>query len=155
MDTIFTSVPYCVDLLGGPYITTNPNIIQPEKRMLSSMSPTIVTKEGKPYLIIGSPGGRTIINTVFQTILNVIEYEMPIDKAIEAMKIHHQWMPDKLVYEIDLMSPDTKKALEQMGHNLQERKNLGRLMGILCPTESDVYIGAADSSSPDGGAVGY
>ena len=140
---------------SGWLIGTNPNIIQPEKRMLSSMSPTIVTKEGKPYLIIGSPGGRTIINTVFQTILNVIEYEMPIDKAIEAMKIHHQWMPDKLVYEIDLMSPDTKKALEQMGHNLQERKNLGRLMGILCPTESDVYIGAADSSSPDGGAVGY
>ncbi len=140
---------------SGWLIGTNPNIIQPEKRMLSSMTPTIVTKNGKPYLVIGSPGGRTIINTVFQAILNVIEYDMPLKKAIEVMKIHHQWMPDKLVFETDLMSPDTQKALKQMGHILQERKNLGRLMGILCPPESDVYIGASDSSSPDGAAIGY
>lgn len=136
-------------------IGTDPNIIEPEKRMLSSMSPTIVTKNGKPYLVIGSPGGRTIINTVFQAILSVIEYNMPIKKAIEAMKIHHQWMPDKLSFEKDLMSPDTQKTLKEMGHILQSRGNLGRLMGILCPTEFDVYIGASDSSSPDGGAVGY
>lgn len=140
---------------NGWLIGTEPNIIQPEKRMLSSMSPTIVTKDGRPYLIIGSPGGRTIINTVFQTILNVIEYDMPIKKAIEVMKIHHQWMPDKLYFEEDLMSPDTHKALQQMGHELQARKNLGRLMGILIPTEAGIYIGASDSSSPDGGAVGY
>lgn len=140
---------------SGWLIGTNPNIIQPEKRMLSSMSPTIVTKNRKPYLIIGSPGGRTIINTVFQTILNVIEYDMPIEKAIEVMKIHHQWMPDKLIFENDLMSPDTQKALEQMGHIMEGRWNLGQLMGILCPTESGVYIGASDSSSPDGGAIGY
>jgi gamma-glutamyltranspeptidase / glutathione hydrolase len=80
-------------------IGSNPNLIAPEKRMLSSMTPTIVAKDGKPYLIIGSPGGRTIINTVFQTVLNVLEYDMRIDKAIEAMKIHHQWLPDMLVYE--------------------------------------------------------
>ena len=140
---------------SGWLIGTNPNIIQPEKRMLSSMSPTIVAKNGKPYLVIGSPGGRTIINTVFQTILNVIEYDMPIDKAIEAMKIHHQWMPDRLVFENDLMSPDTQRALEKMGHMLEGRVNLGRLMGILWPSESSVYIGASDSSSPDGGAIGY
>ena len=140
---------------SGWLIGTNPNIIQPEKRMLSSMSPTIVAKNGKPYLVIGSPGGRTIINTVFQTILNVIEYDMPIDKAIEAMKIHHQWMPDRLAFENDLMSPDTQRALEKMGHMLEGRVNLGRLMGILCPSESSVYIGASDSSSPDGGAIGY
>lgn len=140
---------------SGWLIGTNPNIIQPEKRMLSSMSPTIVTKDGKPFLIIGSPGGRTIINTVFQTILNVIEYGMPIDKAIEAMKIHHQWMPDELYYEKDLLSPDTQIALEQMGHSTQEKAQLGRLMGILCPTGAGLYIGASDSSSPDGAAVGY
>ncbi|MFT5723398.1 MAG: gamma-glutamyltranspeptidase/glutathione hydrolase [Bacteroidia bacterium] len=139
----------------GWLIGTNPNVIAPGKRMLSSMSPTIVTKNGKPYLIIGSPGGRTIINTVFQTILNVIEYDMPLQKAIEVMKIHHQWMPDQLTFESDLMSPDTQKALEEMGHVLNGRESLGRLMGILCPTKLDVYIGAADSSSPDGGAVGY
>ncbi len=123
--------------------------------MHSSMSPTIVTKDGKPYLIIGSPGGRTIINSVFQTILNVIEYGMPIEKAIENMKIHHQWMPDELIVENDLISPDTKVALEKMGHTMQGRANLGRIMGILCPTDSEVYIGSSDSSSPDGAAVGY
>lgn len=140
---------------SGWLIGTTPNIIQPEKRMLSSMSPTIVTKDGKAYLVIGSPGGRTIINTVFQTILNVIAYDMPIKKAIEVMKIHHQWFPDVLTFETDLMSPDTQKALEAMGHDTKGIQNLGRLMGILAPTDENIYIGASDSSSPDGGAVGY
>lgn len=140
---------------NGGLIGSNPNLIEPEKRMLSSMTPTIVAKDGKPYLIIGSPGGRTIINTVFQTVLNVLEYEMSIDKAIEVMKIHHQWLPDRIIFEKDLMSPDTKKALNQLGHTLSERNNLGRLMGIINSPELKVYIGASDSSSPDGAAVGY
>ena len=140
---------------SGWLIGTPPNIIAPEKRMLSSMTPTIVAKDGKPYLIIGSPGGRTIINTVFQTVLNVLEYDMSIDKAIEAMKVHHQWMPDELVYEKGLMPDNTLEALEAMGHALKERKNLGRLMGITIDTEKGVYVGAADSSSPDGAAIGY
>ncbi|RXR21013.1 gamma-glutamyltransferase [Flavobacterium amnicola] len=131
------------------------NIIAPEKRMLSSMSPTIVAKNGKPYLIIGSPGGRTIINTVFQTVLNVLGYDMPIDKAIEAMKIHHQWLPDTIVYEKNLLSPDTKVALEKMGHQLQEIDTLGELMGITYLEAFKVYVGVSDSSSPDGGAAGY
>ena len=145
-----------------PGVTTNfgqigsaPNLIAPEKRMLSSMTPTIVAKNGKPYLIIGSPGGRTIINTVFQTVLNVLAYDMQIDKAIETMKIHHQWLPDEIVYERFLMSPDTRAALQAMGHCLREVKNLGSLMGITYDAEFKVYIGAADSSSPNGGAVGY
>ena len=92
-------------------IGTDPNLIQSEKRMLSSMTPTIVAKDGKPYLIIGSPGGRTIINTVFQTVLNVLGYNMRVDKAIEAMKMHHQWLPDTIEYEIGLLSPDTVKNL--------------------------------------------
>ncbi len=136
-------------------IGTDPNIIQPGKRMLSSMTPTIVSKEGKPYLVIGSPGGRTIINTVFQTVLNVLAYEMPIHKAIEAMKIHHQWLPDRLIFETHLMSPDTQKALEEMGHTMYGSSNLGRLMGIINSGEEGIYIGASDSSSPDGAAVGY
>ncbi|MBL0051824.1 MAG: gamma-glutamyltransferase [Bacteroidetes bacterium] len=136
--------------IGSP-----PNIIAPEKRMLSSMSPTIVAKNGKPYLIIGSPGGRTIINTVFQTVLNVLAYNMQIDKAIEVMKIHHQWLPDEILYERYLMSPDTRAALEAMGHHLREVDNLGELMGITYDAKFKVYIGAADSSSPDGGAAGY
>lgn len=136
-------------------IGTNPNLIEPEKRMLSSMTPTIVAKNGKPYLVIGSPGGRTIINTVFQTILNVLEFNMPIDKAIESMKIHHQWLPDKIFYEKLLMSPDTRRNLELMGHNLEPRDNLGRLMGIIIDTPNNLIIGASDSSSPNGRAVGY
>ena len=80
---------------------------------------------------------------------------MPMEKAIEAMKIHHQWMPDQLIFENDLMSPDTQAELEKMGHTLEGRANLGRLMGILCPSDAKVYIGASDSSSPDGAAIGY
>ena len=131
------------------------NLIAPEKRMLSSMTPTIVAKNGKPYLIIGSPGGRTIINTVFQTVLNVLAYDMRIDHAIEAMKIHHQWLPDVIYYEKDRMSPDTKSALEKMGHKLRGINNLGELMGITYVEELKVYVGVSDSSSPDGGASGY
>jgi len=136
-------------------IGTAANLIAPQKRMLSSMTPTIVAKNGKPFLIIGSPGGRTIINTVFQTVVNVLAYNMQVDKAIEAMKIHHQWLPNEIVYEKHLMSPDTKAALEMKGHRLREVNNLGSLMGITYDEKRNVYIGAADSSSPDGGAVGY
>ena len=136
-------------------IGTNPNLIQPEKRMLSSMTPTIVAKDGKPYLVIGSPGGRTIINTVFQTVLNVVAYDMRIDKAIEAMKIHHQWLPDRIIYERNLLSPDTKRNLEGMGHQLIGFNNLGSLMGIVIDPKQNILMGAADSSSPDGAAVGY
>lgn len=136
-------------------IGTNPNLIQPEKRMLSSMTPTIVAKEGTPYLIIGSPGGRTIINTVFQTVLNVLAYDMPVDKAIEAMKIHHQWLPDEIRYEKGLLSPDTRKALEAMNHTLVPRNNMGVLMGIQIDAVNNIMIGASDSSSPDGAAIGY
>jgi gamma-glutamyltranspeptidase/glutathione hydrolase len=136
-------------------IGSAPNIIIPEKRMLSSMTPTIVAKDGKPYLIIGSPGGRTIINTVFQTVLNVLSYNMRIDKAIEAMKIHHQWLPDQILYETNLMSPDTRDALEAMGHKVRGVQNLGDLMGITYDAKRKVYIGASDSSSRDGGARGY
>ncbi|MDG1572489.1 gamma-glutamyltransferase [Robiginitalea sp. M366] len=136
-------------------IGSSPNIIQPEKRMLSSMTPTIVAKDGKPYLIIGSPGGRTIINTVFQTVLNVLEHEMRVDRAIEAMKIHHQWLPDKLFYEGLLLSPDTRRALEAMNHELVAWGTLGELMGIQIDAAQHIIIGAADSSSPEGAAVGY
>ncbi len=136
-------------------IGTAPNLVEPEKRMLSSMTPTIVGKDGKPYLVIGSPGGRTIINTVFQTVLNVLEFEMPVHKAIEALKIHHQWLPDQIVYEKYLLSPDTKKALEAKGHTLRERNNMGALMGITYDPETKIFTGASDSAQPDSGAVGY
>jgi len=149
----FNAVPGITTSRGQ--IGTPPNLIAPEKRMLSSMTPTIVAKDGKPYLVIGSPGGRTIINTVFQTTLNVLEFDMRIDKAIEAMKIHHQWLPDLLIYEKHLLSPDTRKALEFMGHKVYARNGLGVLMGITLDPETGLITGASDSARPDGGAVGY
>ena len=149
----FNPVPGITSTTGQ--IGTNPNLIQPEKRMLSSMTPTIVAKDGKPYLVIGSPGGRTIINTVFQTVLNVLAYDMRVDKAIEAMKIHHSWLPDRILYERGLLSPDTRKALETMNHKLVPVGSLGVLMGIQVDAKNNILIGASDSSSPDGAAIGY
>lgn len=136
-------------------IGTKPNLVEPEKRMISSMTPTIVGKNGKPYLIIGSPGGRTIINTVYQTVLAVLAYDMRVDKAIDALKIHHQWLPDRIIYEQNLLSPDTRIALEAMGHTMSPRSGLGALMGITYDADKKLITGAADSSRPDGGAVGY
>jgi len=149
----FNPVPGITNKKGQ--IGTSPNLIAPGKRMLSSMTPTIVSKNGKPYLIIGSPGGRTIINTVFQTVVNVLAYEMPIDKAIEAMKIHHQWLPDEIVYEKNLMPSKSRKDLEKLGHKTKAVNNLGSLMGITYDEKLKVFVGAADTSSPDGAAVGY
>ncbi|MBW3469490.1 gamma-glutamyltransferase [Arthrospiribacter ruber] len=149
----FNPVPGVTNERGQ--IGSSPNLIAPEKRMLSSMTPTIVSQNGKPFLILGSPGGRTIINTVFQTVLNVLQYEMRVDKAIEAMKIHHQWLPDEIRYERHLLSPDTRKALENMGHSLRPVNNLGVLMGIQLDTSLGVYMGASDSASADGGVAAY
>ncbi|MGM0580721.1 MAG: gamma-glutamyltransferase [Bacteroidota bacterium] len=136
-------------------IGTPANTIEPGKRMLSSMSPFLVLKDDQPFLVIGSPGGRTIINTVFQTILATIKYDYPMAQAIEAPKIHHQWLPDQIVYEKYKMAPETLKSLEEMGHKLQIRSFLGRLMGIKYNTETGFMEGAADSGSPDGGVAAY
>lgn len=136
-------------------IGTPANTIEPGKRMLSSMSPFIVLKNNQPYLIIGSPGGRTIINTVFQTVLAVLAYNYPIYEAIEAPKIHHQWLPDRIQYEKYKMTPETLKSLEERGHELQMRSFLGRLMGIKFDAATGYMQGAADSGSPDGGVASY
>lgn len=149
----FNPVPGVTNNSGQ--IGSDPNLVAPGKRMLSSMTPTIVAKDGKPYLVIGSPGGRTIINTVFQTVLNVLAYDMRIDRAIEAMKIHHQWLPDQILYERNLLSPDTRDALIKMGHTLRPTNNIGVLMGITYDAKLGVFVGAADSSSEDGAAKGY
>ncbi len=136
-------------------IGSKPNLVQPEKRMLSSMTPTIVAKDGKPYLVIGSPGGRTIINSVFQTVLNVLDHKMNIKTAIEAGKIHHQWLPDQVRYEQYAISADTRKLLELMGHSFREVGNIGSLMGIICDHKTGVLSGASDSSATDGGVAAY
>lgn len=149
----FNAIPGYTDSKGR--IGTKPNQIEPEKQMLSSMSPTIVTKNGKPFIIIGSPGGRTIINTVFQVILNVIDYQLDIAKAIESPRLHHQWLPDVTYFEDWGFSPDTKRIYEEMGHETKTRNSQGQAMGIYIDPETGLLEGAADSRSYDGKAVGY
>ncbi|MFQ5568617.1 MAG: gamma-glutamyltransferase [Rhodothermales bacterium] len=136
-------------------IGTPPNLVAPQKRMLSSMTPTIVAKDGKPLLIIGSPGGRTIINTVLQVVLNVIDHGMNIGEAVEAPRIHHQWLPDVTSFERLGLSPDTRRLYEMMGHDIRYRGTQGRAMGIFIDWDDDLIFGAADSRSFDGRAVGH
>ena len=136
-------------------IGTLPNLIEPEKRMLSSMTPTIIAKNNVPYIIIGSPGGRTIINTVFQTISNIIDYKMSLKDAIESSKIHHQWFPDEIKYEKSKIPIKVLNELELLGHNLIEVESLGNLMGIKFDEKSLKYNGYSDSASADGEAKGY
>ncbi|WP_375578677.1 gamma-glutamyltransferase [Marivirga tractuosa] len=149
----FNAVPGKTNNSGQ--IGTPANTIEPSKRMLSSMSPFIVMKDNQPFLVIGSPGGRTIINTVFQTILATLVYDYPMNQSIEAPKVHHQWLPDRLIYEEYKMAPETLNSLEEMGHELQMRSFLGRLMGIKFNAETGFMEGAADSGSPDGGVASY
>lgn len=136
-------------------IGTPPNLVAPEKRMLSSMSPTIVAKDGKPVLVIGSPGGRTIINTVLQVILNVIDHGMNVAQAIEAPRIHHQWLPDVTSMERFGFSPDTRQLYEMRGHEIRFRGQQGSAMGIFIDHEQGLLYGGADSRAFDGRAVGH
>lgn len=136
-------------------IGTEPNQIAPEKRMLSSMSPTIVAKDGVPVMAIGTPGGKTIITTTMQVILNVIDHGMNIAKAIEAGRIHHRWLPDYTRIEEFGFSPDTVRLYKGYGHDVRRVGGMGSAMGVYHDLENDVYLGAADSRAPDGAAVGY
>jgi gamma-glutamyltranspeptidase/glutathione hydrolase len=150
----FNPVPGVTNRRGQ--IGTKPNLVAPEKRMLSSMTPTIVAKDGKPVIVIGSPGGRTIINTVLQVILNVIDHDMNIAQAIEAGRIHHQWLPDVTRFEPGSISPDTQRLYEMMGHAVRfSNWSQGQAMGIYIDHETGMIYGAADSRAFDGKAVGY
>lgn len=149
----FNPVPGHTDSQGR--IGTKPNLISGGKRMLSSMTPTILVRDSAPVMVVGTQGGRTIINTVFLTILAALAYDMRIDKAIESLKIHHQWLPDEIVYEKNLLSPDTYVKLSSMGHKLRAVPNLGYIMGITYDRDRRAWVGYADSSAPDGGASAY
>jgi gamma-glutamyltranspeptidase / glutathione hydrolase len=117
------------------------NAIQPRKRPLSSMTPTIVLREGKPYLALGSPGGPTIINTVLQVILNVIDFKLNVQEAVNRPRIHHQWLPDELRVEPGF-SPDSVKLLEARGHRIKTVNNQGEVCAILF--DKGWLLGAAD-----------
>ncbi len=118
------------------------NSLQPKKRPLSSMAPTIILQGDRPELIVGAAGGPRIISAILQTILNVLDFGMPVKEAVEAARIHHQWMPDELNVE-DKLPPETKKSLERRGHNVRERIALGVVQAVL--VKGSRSYGAADS----------
>ena len=126
------------------------NAIEANKRPLSSMTPTIVFKEGKPYMVLGSPGGSRIITTVLQVTLNVLEHEMNISEAVIRPRIHHQWFPDILLVEKGF-SKDTLKLLNRKGHKTQDYRSMGSVQAIL--KEGNYFYGAADPRRPGAGAV--
>ena len=132
------------------------NAVAPRKRPLSAMTPTIVLrKDGSLWFTIGSPGGPTIINTVLCVITNVIDFDMNIQRAIDAPRIHHQWLPDELTGEPYGLSGDTQRALTARGHALAKPRTLGDAEGIMIEEKTAVRLGATDPRRSDGLAVGY
>jgi gamma-glutamyltranspeptidase / glutathione hydrolase len=118
------------------------NALQPKKRPLSSMSPTIILQGDRPELILGAAGGPRIISATLQTIINVLDFHMPVKEAVEAPRIHHQWIPEEINAEAKL-APETKKSLERRGHTVKERTSLGVVQAILAKRSK--VTGAADS----------
>lgn len=132
-------------------IGTPPNLAQPGKRMLSSMTPTIVAKDGTLVMVTGSPGGRTIISTVLLTILNALDFRMNAQDAVDAGRFHHQWLPDRISYERRALSPDTVALLEARGHRLVEGGHQGAAEVIQYDHARDVLEGGWDRRQADGG----
>ncbi|NQY54231.1 MAG: gamma-glutamyltransferase [Campylobacteraceae bacterium] len=134
-------------LIGG-----ESNKIEPNKRMLSSMSPTIVKKDGKNFLVTGSPGGSRIITTTLQVISNVIDHNLNILAAVSAPRMHHQWFPDEIRIE-EGFSKDTIKLLEQKGHKVVQKKSMGAIQSIMI--KDGIFYGAADPRRSTSSALGY
>lgn len=130
------------------------NAIAPGKRMLSSMTPTIIEKDGKLLMVVGTPGGSTIMTSVFQTVLNVVEHGMTMQQAVNALKFHHQWLPDKTIFENGAFSEKTQQALQSRGYVLERLTNtLGRMDCILVRPDGS-FEGASDPRA-DNTAMGY
>ena len=114
-------VPNMYGAIGG-----EANAIQPGKRMLSSMTPTIVLKDNKPYLVVGTPGGTTIPTPVFQTMVNIIEFDMSTEDAVYKPKFHHQWLPDTLKVEKGFSRLTVRMPLQKMGYIIKAARGIGR-----------------------------
>jgi gamma-glutamyltranspeptidase/glutathione hydrolase len=129
--------PNLYGLVGG-----DANAIEPGKRMLSSMTPTIIEKDGELWMVVGSPGGSTIITSVLQTFLNVAEHEMTMPEAVSALKFHHQWLPDRIDHEAGAIDSSAMQKLKAMGHLLHEREPIGRVDAILVLPNGKLQCGA-------------
>jgi gamma-glutamyltranspeptidase/glutathione hydrolase len=155
----FTAKPGAANMFG--LVQGSANAIAPGKRPLSSMTPTLVMKDGKPVLVLGTPGGSRIITTVLEVIVNVIDHGMPLDEAVDAPRIHHQWLPDTLAAEPSALSAATATALTHMGYRVVPLPPWGtgnavEAIGIV-PAGSGhprMLYGAADPRAPAGSAVG-
>ncbi len=134
--------PNMYGALGG-----EANAIEPHKRMLSSMTPTLLTKNNNPFLTVGTPGGTTIPTSVLQTIVNLVDFNMSLEDAINSPKFHHQWLPDEVSIE-KTFCLSTKEALEKMGYRLKERGSIGRTEGILI-NQTGKKISVADKRGDD------
>ena len=153
----FTSKVGTPNLYG--LIQGSTNSIQPGKRPLSSMSPTVVTKDGKLFMVTGSPGGSYIITTVLESILNVVDHKMNVKAAVDAPRIHHQWLPDTIYAEPGAITPDVRKQLEADGYKITGQTNIlfGFDEAIVVGSEGGkrVVYGANDRRATSGSAVGY
>lgn len=150
------------DFNAGPGLTTEdgligtePNLARPEQRMLSSMTPTILAKDGELVAIIGSPGGRTIINTVLGLVLNIVDHGMNIQEAVNAGRMHHQWLPDRISIESRGVTDETVEALKAKGHAVRVITRQGAAHSIMIDPRTGERLGAADPRDPDSGAIGY
>ena len=156
--TVKIGVPNLYGLVQG-----EANAIAAAKRPLSSMSPTIVTKDGKPVMVVGTPGGSRIITAVLHTIINVIDYDMNVQEAVDAPRFHQQWLPEATNVENFALSPDTRKILEGMGHKLGNPQPANHVAAILVgapslggkPVGNNRYYGANDPRRNSGQALGY
>ncbi len=149
----FNAGPGLTDVNG--LVGTEPNLAQPGKRMLSSMTPAILAKDGDLFMVVGSPGGRTIINTVLLTILNVVDFGMNIQDAVDFPRFHHQWLPDRIQYEKNGISPDTLALLKQRGHTVVENQGAqGVVQAIVWNKAEKVLEGGSDRRALDGAAIG-
>jgi gamma-glutamyltranspeptidase/glutathione hydrolase len=146
--SIKPGVPNLYGLLGG-----DANAIEPQKRMLSAMTPTLVVQDGKTVMVVGTPGGSTIITSVFQTLVNVIDFGMSMQKAIDAPKFHHQWMPDVIQHEESAIQPQVREQLQQSGYLLQQRAPIGRVDAIWIDQKGMKHTGADPRG--DDAARGY
>lgn len=143
-------VPNAYGLIGG-----DANAVQPGKRPLSSMSPTIVLKDGKPLLVTGSPGGSRIITTTLQVISNMIDHGMNVAEATHASRIHHQWLPDEIRVEDGGLSRDTVAALEAKGHKIAVKSVMGSTQSIHVDADKGLLLGASDPRRTGSATVGY
>lgn len=139
----------------GGLIGTDPNLVRPEQRMLSSMTPTILVRDREFPIVIGTPGGRTIINTVLQITLNLVDFGMDIQQAVDAPRIHHQWLPDRIRIERALADDDLLAALEAMGHTTSVAGTQGAAHSVMVDAVTGERLGAPDGRGRDAGAVGY